>query len=706
MSVTQRRAPTGCRPFLVVLITVTIAGLLNVSSVDAQPNNPGEPIDYDSSNNAVSPNTAEFLDTVSTQDQSIEAASNEEAPESIEELLPEGQVPDEFTLSTQQLGLGRSLRLARPAGRTDFIVPVPPGLLLTEFATEIAVPSNLHQTFVSISVNGEVIFEDLIDGGNRRSIHAAIEPTSGDAFVEIQAEEYDGVQCTSQVIEPTAAELIEPTFLFRAQPSLPKTVAEFLPQVVEQFDIFVEADRPDHVDEAVLLLTTNLTNRYPATPTFRVRELDDNLEVAIDRDPFTRTVVVVDGDNGRVDVENNGETAYLQLTGPPGLLSDIASSINTPEIGLISSDQVDTVGERTVIAEELQERRTLREAGVRNLEARDAVRLQLVLPLPQARFGQPVNRIRVRLGGVVISATLADVEPTVTLWVNDDLITTVELDSAGRFDAEVDIVGSTLKRDNLVVIRSELPIDCGFGLPTHELQLDASSWVEVNYGQSLPIGLDRFPQTLLQGFQVRPGQALADLQATANLLAVMQFASPIPLDPRVASWDEIVDSDLPGIVVGGSSAQLEALGAPISAVSGSIDIDGVSFNAADGYDEITVLQSLVGPQGQDLLHLQLSVTEGKDASSEVLSALLVKKGWGGFRGRAFALNGVDTVVVPSESNEDDIALPTLTAEPPAPTRQFFGFGILIALLLVGSLMIGRSALARVRGRTRQPVGSS
>ncbi len=621
-------------------------------------------------------------------------------------LLPDGSAPLEFTLDTAQLGLGRSLRLARPAGRTSFVVPTPPGLVLTQIDTTIVVPSNVHQTFVSITVNDELVYEEVLDGGTQKDITAQITPATGDALVEIVGEEYAGGTCTSSIIEPTAAELVSPLFTFRAQPSLPETVADFLPQVVEAFEIFVEPDRPAHIDEAVLLLATNLTTQFPTTPEFRVTEIGDDLFSQIDSDPFTRSIVLRSASTGRVEVKNNGTLAYLKLSGPEGLLSDLASSINSPEIRLISSDDVDTLGERKVVTEELDRRRTLRDAGVRNLEASDALRLQLVLPLPQARFGQPVNRIRVRLGGVLLAATAADVEPIVTIWVNDDLLTTVELDNAGRFDTELEIVGTDLARENIVVVRSELPIECGFGLPTHELQLDASSWVEVDYGQSLPVSLDRFPQSLLKGFTIRPGQSAADLQVTSNLLAVMQSASPIILEPQIASWDDVVSSELPGILVGGSTDQLRELGVPISATGGSVDVNGVEFVTDEGYDEIAVLQAVVGPRGQDLLHLQLALDDGKAASSEELSGLLNDRGWGRFTGRAFAINDGNNVTVPADTSTSDLALPTLTTEPPAPTRQLFGFGILIAMIFAGLLFAGRAFSAKTRGRTRKTVGGT
>ena len=687
------------RLLVAVLCALVLASSVDATSAFAQ-DEPGI------NTPQVSTDTGATFGTDPVAETDTVAETDEDADEADEALLSGDDAPLEFTLDTAQLGLGRNIRLARPAGRTSFTVPTPPGLLLTQLDTTIAVPSSVHQAFVSIAVNGEVIFEDLIDGGNQQTISSQITPVSGDALVEILAEEYAGGQCTSPVVEPTAAELITPLFTFRAQPSLPDTVADFLPQVVETFEIFVDPDRPAHIDEVALLLATNLTTQFPTTPAFRVSEVSDNLWSQIDDDPFTRSIVVRDSATGRVEVRNNGELAYLQLSGPEGLLSDIASSINSPEIRLISSDDVDTLGERSIMVEDLEQRRTLREAGVRNLEASDALRLQLVLPLPQARFGQPVNRIRVRLGGVLLAATAAEVEPVVTLWVNDDLLTTVELDNAGRFDTEFEIVGTDLARENIVLVRSELPIECGFGLPTHELQLDASSWVEVDYGQSLPVSLDRFPQSFLQGFNIRPGQSTADLQVTANLLAVMQSASPIILEPEIASWDEVVSGSLPGIIVGGSPEELSDLNIPISATGGSVDVDGVEFVSEDGYDEIAVLQAIVGPNGQDLLHLQLALADGKQASAEELSGLLNDRGWGQFTGRAFAVNEGNNVRVPADENTSDLALPTLTTEPPAPTRQLFGFGILLAVIFAGLLFAGRSMMAKARGRTRNPVGGN
>ena len=108
----------------------------------------------------------------------------------------------------------------------------------------------------------------------------------------------------------------------------------------------------------------------------------------------------------------------------------------------------------------------------------------------------------------------------------------------------------------------------------------------------------------------------------------MQSASPIILEPEIASWDEVVSGSLPGIIVGGSPEELSDLNIPISATGGSVDVDGVEFVSEDGYDEIAVLQAIVGPNGQDLLHLQLALADGKQASAEELSGLLNDRGWG------------------------------------------------------------------------------
>lgn len=612
--------------------------------------------------------------------------------------LPTSDIPDEVTLTTDQLGLGRSVQVARPAGRTTMTVPVPDGMVLTEINTTLVVPSGLHETFVAISVNDEEVFSQVVSGGSRLPISAQVEPAAGDVLVDIQAEEYHaGVECTSTVIEPRAAELLDLSFELKAQPTLPSTVAEFFPAVIDRFDIYVPEDRSPGLDESVLVLATELSRQYPSLPAFQVLPITSDIQDRIDSDPFVRSIALTETDEGSVKVIGDTRAAYLHISGPAYHLTSVSAAVGSPELGLITAPAVDTAGSRIDDDQSLPQRRTLREAGIRNLEASGGVRLQLALPLPQARFGQPVEKIRVRLGGVVFHTGANVDDPTVTIWVNGDLFGSIDLDEGGRFDTDVDINGSNLRRDNVVEIRSDLPLNCGDGLPTHELQLDASSWIDVDFGQTLPVGLGRFPQVLLPGFQVSPGTTLAELEVTANLLASMQFTSPVPIEPHVAAWNEIVGGHRAGILVGGSPDQVDLLGLPIQAGSGSMIVDGVTFDAGIAYDDVAVLQAIVGPEGQDLLHLRLSLDDVDNVSADELAFRLSDRSWELFDGRAFAMHEEEALAIPLDAQiTGDSTLPALRSDRPPPIQRSFGAGILIMLAVCLVFLAVRSVSGRLR----------
>lgn len=662
--------------------TAVVASTATSANARIAPEDPANSSDEDSTDE-----TSSETDTVSTD---LDVTPFE---------LPLGAVPEEVTLTTEQLGLGRSIRVARPAGRTTLTIPVPDGMVLTEINTTLVVPSGLHESFVVISVNGEEVFSDSVPGGSRLPINTQVDPAAGDVLVDIQAEEYfAGAECTSAVIEPRAAELLDLAFELRAQPTLPTTVAEFFPPIIDRFDIYVPEDRSPGLNEAVLVLAAELSRQYPKLPSFEIRPLTSDIQNQIDANPFVRSVALTETDDGSATVVADDRAAYLHISGPAYHLTSVAAAVGSPELGLITAPAVDTAGSRFDSDEALPQRRTLREAGLRNLEANGGMRLQLALPLPQARFGQPVERIRVRLGGVVFHTGVNTDDPTVTIWVNGDLFGSIELDDGGRFDTDVDIEGSNLTRDNVVEIRSDLLLDCGDGLPTHELQLDASSWVDVDYGQTLPVSLGRFPQVLLPGFQVAPGESLAELEVTANLLASMQFSSPMPIEPHVAAWNEIVGGHRAGILVGGSPNQVDVLRLPIQAGSGSMTVDGVTFDAGTAYEDVAVLQAIVGPEGQDLLHLRLSLDDVDNVSADELAYRLTDRSWELFDGRAFAMHEDEPVNIPIDAEaSSDNALPALRSDRPPPIQRSFGAGILIVL----AASLGYLAIRSVGGRLRR-----
>ncbi len=384
---------------------------------------------------------------------------------------------------------------------------------------------------------------------------------------------------------------------------------------------------------------------------------------------------------------------YLEISGPPGLLEEMAAAVSAPQLAFITRD--------TVSVEELEDgpgsldllgQRSLRDVGVRRLSATGSRVLELPISLPQAAFGEPVEEIRVRLGGLAIASSTQGQDPVVTLWFNGDLQDSIDYDPSGRFDLEFVIDASKIGRDNVVVVRSELPLDCGDQLPNHELTLDAASWVDAEPGQSLPPSLDRFPQVALGPFAVAVGDTDSELELAMGTLGVLQGASPLPIHPASASIDDVLSGSAPGLIVtNGDGPVADAVARDLTTVRS----EQLAFVAGENPGDLAFLSASRSWHDRDLLVL----FSPHEELSRNFVAYAIKNGWSAFGGDALGVRGSGDVVRSKTPTVEAVeaALATLTEpEERASVARQFGLGALLALLLVFAVVAVRFVLGALR----------
>lgn len=595
------------------------------------------------------------------------------------------------------LGVGESITLLRPAGRRTIDIPVAGGLVLTGLRTTVTVPSTVNEVQLDMTVGDTSIFSAVVPGGSVDELEIVLEnPIAVDTVLSIAVEERHGPTCTSTAMEPTAVQLTDNEFIFQQVQDRTDAIADFFPPVLHHANVVLDPGDPS-LRAAGFELATALARRYPVMPSIDVVRRDGPaalLPPTVSDDPFARTIVLVESEAARMRVVRAAGGSYLEIGGPPGLVERVAAAVSETELGFVTEDSVriEELGARPSTPD-LLDRRSLRDVGVRRLEASGSRVLELPIPLPQSAFGEPVDEILVRLGGVALASSTSGRDPVLTLWLNGDLQDSIDYDESGRFDLEFVLDRAQIERDNVVVIRSEVPLDCGDDLPTHELTLDAGSWVDAHPGQSLPPSLDRFPQVAVGRLSVATGPTDGELELAMATLGMLQGSSPLPIHPEAATIQSVLAGFSTGLVVSNGEGLLsEAVDRDLTTVRS----EQLAFVSGDSRRDLAVVSAGVTNTAQDLV----VVLSPSRRMNRAFFDVATDRGWSAFVGNAVGVRG-DRRIVRSEVPETELppaALSTL-ADPPQEEPSIahqFGLGALAAVLLVAGVVMVRFVLGALR----------
>lgn len=582
-------------------------------------------------------------------------------------------------LPASELGLPGVVTLARPAAAREIAVPVPVGTELSGIDAVIRVPADVQQVRLNISVDGVEFLQDVVPGGTELPVSVAVETNSQEPLVRFAAVEINTRSCNAVAVEPVLVSVHDTSFEFTGFGGSPTTVAGFLPAHLNHLDIFVPSSRSDAVDQAALRLAAHLTHRYEAQPSFAIVEGTPPLDWKTG--PFDRSIAISEAASGSISIEQNGSEPYLAIAGDGKVLDQLAQSLAAPEAALFTGDEVAArpVAEQAdQSAGDLATDWTLGDLGVKSLGTEGALSLQIAVPLHQSQFGAPVSSIRARLAGFV---TGQDADPVVTVALNGETLSVLTLDHDGRFDTAVQIEPGQLNRENLLTVHSDIDFSCEDSLPWHRLQLSNDSQVDVEFGQTLPPSLERFPQAALPGITVDPGPNASGLEVAVNAVASLQQSSRTVLRPTVGIASAIAVSEGAGLIVA-DSTDLSGVPGLIEADSGRILADGIEFSGAEVHS-VSLIQALEGPTGQDLLVVHLAET-----STQRLLDELSGRRWQ-LEGRAFGFNQ-DTEVRLAAADDSGPAGPLAFVEDDSPSvARSFGLGVIgAALLYAGVTTLG------------------
>jgi len=187
----------------------------------------------------------------------------------------------------------------------------------------------------------------------------------------------------------------------------------------------------------------------------------------------------------------------------------------------------------------------------------------LLWAFSQADLGGPVSAASLRLRGTYRSGA-ADADAALLVLMNGSLVQVIPLRESGLFDVQIAVQPLLLHRDNQLALRLVRAANSDARQGRIELLLAELSHLEVEWGQLLQAGFERFPQALLPQFQVALDSPSADaLEGAAQLTALLQHATRRPLRPSAVRWEDALAGSGPILLVAHNPVSTDPLKPPL-----------------------------------------------------------------------------------------------------------------------------------------------
>lgn len=613
-----------------------------------------------------------------------------------------------FTLTLGEVGLGESLRLQGVDGRVQITVPVPTGVVPRALNATLTVPPWLDRGWIDVESNDRPIFRiDL--SGDAQTVPVSI-PLGAAAIVggavtlEFSSTLIpDAGYCPVPSGDPVR--IIDAAVDYSGVPAIPRTISEFLPPVLRQLTVFVPAEPGPDVIDAVLTLTTSVTESFGAQNVRMVVRPDTDLRSAPPSGPFDRTVVLSD------NTDAGAELIFPVPDTPPQLYITGTGSELLDQTRLITSPVADLAVTRGALAGPRVPPAVL----ATNSTTFDALDIGTVTGAPtasvaldQTRLGRSAADVSVHLTGSYtpgagsLTATIGD--RTLAVWTADD---------TGRLDQWIDIPNAELDRIttlDVTVSRSSEGSGSACGAQSAStVTIDGASVIESSDSASpVPLGFGSLPQALTP----RVGVALAENSFVNTVRAVslvngLQRMSTRLMQPHVVEVDEALNGTEPAIVIAPDGNLPDTLELPVSS-NGAATLS-VTATDTSGSETLLTLDTAVpfgtvqvasNPNGAALM---VASSNGAPAQLDDLIAWLDAgtNRWFGLSGDVlFGTPGAEPLTLSS----NDLTGPQTDTAAQSQTSNklvvfFAGVGVVLILsgLIVAAIIVVRSRRRSQRG---------
>lgn len=497
------------------------------------------------------------------------AQPNDQDAVEIDAPVVEVAAADSTRFGFAELGLGRSTTLDLAAARTRVTVPSPAGSIPSSLNAILTTPAWLDRGWVDIEAGGRPITRIELDRESTStpiSVPLSAAPTADGVIaldlipVLIPSDRY----CPNPSSD--AVRLIDASVDYVGQPTLPRTIAEFLPVLLRQLTVFVPVEPDRETATAATMVATSIVHHYGAQPVRVVVRPDSELQGATPDGPFERSIVLRENSDAGAELVYPLDQAppRMYLTGTGADLTDQARLL-TSNLSAIAVATAATAGPAAPKAVLPSESTTLDDLGIGTVTGSGGSTATASMTLDQTQLGRSAADLSVHLTGSYTPGTGA-----LRATVDGSPLAVWEADESGRLDRWIDIPNTDLGRIVTVDVSVDHPSDPGSDCRSgahSTVTVDGSTQVRSSGSSTpTPLGWESIPQALMPRF----GIALADESFTGVVRAItmaagLQRLSGRPLMPEVVSMDRALDGSAPAVVIAPAADLPEEVTLPMSA---------------------------------------------------------------------------------------------------------------------------------------------
>ncbi|CAN5134504.1 hypothetical protein BH11ACT6_BH11ACT6_45820 [soil metagenome] len=500
-----------------------------------------------------------------------------------------GLVADAPILSLADLGSDTTIPFYGAQGITSLTLPVPQGLVPASLDVLVESPVNVATGTLTVMQEDRTLSRVPLPNGDRVPISI---PLTGvvvaDNAATVTLRSYL-VPIEGYCLDPSnPLRLVEANVRYEGVETAPRNVAEFLPPVLQQLNLFLPAEPTSAETDAAIRMATSVVARYGKQDTVvTVTPLADGQTVPPGPSlPMQRQVVIREDDEVGVQLTEGPGVATLLITGPAADLTN-QSRLLSSDIGRLALASKAVVGPLRSTPQLPTDITSLRDLGQPGATA-TALAPQVNIALDQTRLGRSAHNIRVHLRGAYTPLP-SSVGGQVVALVGGETIDRWSVDGTGIIDRWIDVPDRLLLRYTNLGVALNITGNvgqCGEFQPV-TLTIDGDRAVEsASASPPIPGGFQSLPQALMPRVEVGIADGFDDTRRAVGILAGLQRLSALPIDTAVVSMDEALASSNPAVLVEATSWTHDQVTLPVAGNS-----DGeITVQDANGSGENSTLQ--------------------------------------------------------------------------------------------------------------------
>lgn len=446
----------------------------------------------------------------------------------------------------------------------------------------------------------------------------------------------------------TPFRVVRMSVAYAGNPTVPATVADFLPPVLTAIDLFVPATPSPTEASAAIDLATAVVGRYKPTPiAVRTRALPAAGEPDVAQGPTVRQIVLDENASRGTALRTGRFGPYLQIGGRGTDLLTQAQLI-TSQLSTVAVASAAIAGQSAPAPQITPTIRTLADLGVGDSESSGTGRAIVGFGLDQTRLGGPAHDVRFEVRGTYTPLP-SNSGGRVVVRSGTTTIASWPADASGSVDRWVDVPDRILRRYLDLTVAVERGDDGGGCNQAQRISLSLDPTGSVQFQRAdppVPAGLGSLPQSLQPRTQFAWTRGdLADVSRAVTIAAGLQSLTVTPLGVDVVPVAQARSSSSPAVIIDavGTAGDMPAL--PVSATGDVLTIDPLSAQSSTNRRQSLTLTPTV-----KLGALQVARSNGRSvlmASSNGNPAQLdaVLRWLTGDPGRWSSLDGVALVAI-------------------------------------------------------------